>query len=195
MKQEKSNPAVLKELRVRLHEGKNRSRTEPGEDITLDVDENNRVISITVMSITVMSITVMEIGITGEFQAREEPGKWLKLIDPEHEDELQSRLDDVNTHFRRMAGAVMNDQDALLLLEDLNERKTVDFPEFREAGIPLARLTAAGFCEVGAGRVYITGSGMRFVQSIQNQAGEIPAADPQQTQGTASGREGAGGIR
>ena len=149
-------------LRIRLHQGQISRRVELSEDVALDLDENNRV----------MLISIRQARLPGELhEVKEKPGSWLKLVDPEHEDELRTRLENVNDHFHRMAAGVLNNQDALRLLADLYERKSVDLPEYREAGIPLARLTAAGFCEVGAGLVYITDSGMRFIQSLRDLPG------------------------
>ena len=148
-------------LRIRFHEGWISRRVELSEDVALDVDENNRV----------MLISIRQARLPGELHVKENPGNWLKLVDPEHEDELRTRLENVNDHFRRMAAGVIGDQDALRLLADLYERKSVDLPEYRDAGIPLARLTAASFCEIGAGLIHITDSGMRFIQSLQDLPG------------------------
>lgn len=83
---------------------------------------------------------------------------------------LQQRLDNANAYFRRMAAAVFADDVALRLLAVLCQDGVIDLADFDscEHGIPLAKLTAANFCEVGASVIYITESGQRFIKSIWN---------------------------
>lgn len=83
---------------------------------------------------------------------------------------LQQRLDNVNSHFRRKATEVFADDVALGLLAVLYQDSVIDLADFNacELGVPLAKLTAANFCEVGANVIYITESGQRFIASIQN---------------------------
>lgn len=83
---------------------------------------------------------------------------------------LQQRLDNANAYFRRKAATVFADDVALKLLAVLYEDSVIELADFdpRKHGIPLAKLTAANFCEVGANVIYITESGQRFIASIQN---------------------------
>lgn len=83
--------------------------------------------------------------------------------------DLRQRLENANAHFRRKAGQVLDDADAMQFLDDLYNSVVVDIPdtEISKAGICLAKLTAANFCEVGGNVVYITYSGRRFVESIK----------------------------
>ena len=82
---------------------------------------------------------------------------------------LRGRLADANAYFRRKASEVFGDQSALRVLVSLYEDVIVDIPDFdmREDGLSLAKLTAAGFVEVGANVIYITESGQRFIESIE----------------------------
>ena len=82
---------------------------------------------------------------------------------------LRQRLDNANAHFRRKAAQVLDDEDALNLLDGLYQTVVVDIPdtEIPKAGVCLAKLTAANFCEVGANVIYITHAGRRFVESIK----------------------------
>ena len=83
-------------------------------------------------------------------------------------DDLRTRLANVNDHFKHKAADVINDEDALELLCSLYESIVVNIAEFDacEYGIPLAKLTAADFCEVGAEVIQITESGRRFIDAI-----------------------------
>ena len=83
-------------------------------------------------------------------------------------DELRQRLEDANDYFKRKAADVLNDEHALGLLCDLYETVVIDISEFDSClnGISLSKLTAANFCEVGAKVIFITASGRRFVESI-----------------------------
>ena len=82
---------------------------------------------------------------------------------------LRERLANANGHFRRKATEVFNDEAALKLLADMYRDVVVNLSEFDACknGIPLAKLTAANFCEVGATVVYITEAGQRFIDSIE----------------------------
>ena len=81
---------------------------------------------------------------------------------------LRERLDNANAHFRRKAAQVLDDDDALKLLDDLYQNVVQDIQdtEIPAAGVGLAKLAAANFCEVGANVIYITHAGRRFVESI-----------------------------
>ncbi len=89
-------------------------------------------------------------------------------VDPE--EELRHRLDNANDYFRRKASEVLNDEDALRLLAQLYEAGTLDLTEIDTCkdGIPLAKLTAANFCQIGARIAYITDSGLQFIDSIKD---------------------------
>ena len=89
-------------------------------------------------------------------------------VDPE--EELRHRLDNANDYFRRKAAEVLNDEDALRLLTRLYEVGALDLTAIDTCkdGIPLAKLTAANFCQIGAKIAYITDSGLRFIDSIKD---------------------------
>ena len=82
---------------------------------------------------------------------------------------LRHRLANTNDYFRRKASEVFNDQAALDLLKALYQDVVVDITAFDvcESGLPLARLTAANFCEVGAKVIYITEAGQRFIDTLR----------------------------
>lgn len=82
---------------------------------------------------------------------------------------LRRRLDNVNNHFRRNAGAVFNDEAALMLLARMYRDFVVQIADFDSGknGIPLAKLTAANFCEIGENVIYITEAGQKFIASIE----------------------------
>ena len=88
----------------------------------------------------------------------------------ESKEELRTRLANANAHFSRMAGEVFNDEAALGLLAHLYEAVVVDLDQFngQTQGIALAKLTAAGFVEIGPDAYFITGAGRRFVSSIED---------------------------
>lgn len=92
----------------------------------------------------------------------------LHQLTPTKTDELRQRLSNANAHFRRKAADVLDDEEALQLLCDLYETVVINISEFDPCvnGIALSRLTAANFCEVGANVIFITDSGRRFVESI-----------------------------
>ena len=86
------------------------------------------------------------------------------------EEELRRRLANANDYFHRKASEVLNDEAALKLLAALYEEKVIDIEDIdmRESGIPLAKLTAANFCQIGAKVIYVTDHGYRFVDSIKD---------------------------
>lgn len=118
-------------LYIKLDPGNISHSVELSNDVTLDVDQDNRVIGIDIQNLS-----------SQEEEHRNEirPGQYLKLMDPGHEDRLQSRLENANQHFRRMAAGVLNDQEALRLLAQLQQE--------------------------GAGLAYITDAGVKFTGSI-----------------------------
>ncbi len=81
---------------------------------------------------------------------------------------LRHRLANANDHYRRKASEVYNDKAALGLLREMYTDVVVNISDFDacETGIPLAKLTAANFCEVGAKVIYITEAGQRFIDSL-----------------------------
>ena len=84
-------------------------------------------------------------------------------------DTLQQRLANANDHFRRKASEVLNDEAAMDLLATMYRDIVVDISSFDscENGIPLAKLAAANFCEVGAKVIYITEAGQLFIDSLR----------------------------
>ena len=82
--------------------------------------------------------------------------------------ELRSRLDHANQHFRRKAAAVLRDKDAALLLATLYKQSNMRVQDFDTCtfGIPLAKLAAANFCDIGSRSIYITMAGREFIESI-----------------------------
>lgn len=86
------------------------------------------------------------------------------------EQDLQHRLDNANDYFRRKASEVLNDEAALKLLAALYQLGVIEISEIDwcESGIPVAKLTAANFCQIGAKVVYVTESGQRFIESIRD---------------------------
>ncbi len=91
------------------------------------------------------------------------------LINGSAED-LRQRLEDVNAYFRWRTAEVIEDESAVRLLARLYEAITMEFSEFDSSkdGISLAKLTAAAFCEFSSTGIYITESGQRFIESINN---------------------------
>ena len=91
------------------------------------------------------------------------------LIDDSVED-LRQRLEDANAYFRWKAAEVFEDESAVRLLARIYDSVIVEFSEFdsRKDGISLAKLTAAAFCEFSSTGVYVTESGQRFIESINN---------------------------
>ena len=101
-------------------------------------------------------------------QMSREPERTGPEQDPGDASDARTRLDRVNRHFRRKAGAVFNDVDALGLLTRMNSKvvvETSDF-DFCNDGRSLAKLTAANFCDVGANGVYINDRGRRFIAKL-----------------------------
>ena len=88
---------------------------------------------------------------------------------PEASTSLQQRLDNVNGYFQRKSNEVFNDDSALRLLATMYEDTVIDISVFNscQEGLPLSKLTAANFCEVGANAIYITEAGQRFIESIR----------------------------
>ena len=88
---------------------------------------------------------------------------------PKPADSLSQRLANANDYFRRKASEVFNDEASLSLLASMYRNVVVDIAGFDSCGngIPLAKLTAAGFCEIGANVVYITEAGQQFIGSIE----------------------------
>ena len=107
-------------------------------------------------------------GQTADFSSAEDSadGSGSSAVDPTYG--LQLRLDNVNAHFRRKATEVLADDVALRLLAALYEDRVSDLADFNacELGVPLAKLTAANFCEVGAIAIWITDAGHQFIASI-----------------------------
>ena len=97
-----------------------------------------------------------------------EPESTTSEQDSDHLSETGRRLDRANRHFRRKAGAVFNDANALDLLTRMNTQilvETSDF-DFCNDGRSLAKLTAANFCDVGANGIFITDRGRRFIAKL-----------------------------
>ena len=85
-------------------------------------------------------------------------------------EDLRQRLESANTYFRWKAADVFEDESAVRLLAKLYESVVMDFSDFDSCkdGISLAKLTAAAFCEFSSTGIYITESGQRFIESINN---------------------------
>ena len=83
---------------------------------------------------------------------------------------LRHRLANANDYFHRKASEVFNDVAALELLDTMDRDVVVDISDFNfcEDGLPLAKLTAANFCEVGATVIHITEAGQRFIESLRS---------------------------
>ena len=88
-------------------------------------------------------------------------------------DNLRQRLANANDYFRRKASEVYNDQEALDLLKTMDRDVVVDIANFDACsfGVPLSKLTAANFCEIGAKVIFITEAGQRFLNSLRRQGG------------------------
>lgn len=82
---------------------------------------------------------------------------------------IRRRLDNANNHFRRKAAEVFNDEAALRLLARMYRDVVVQIADFDSGknGLPLAKLTAAHFCEIGENVIYITDAGQKFIESIE----------------------------
>lgn len=85
-------------------------------------------------------------------------------------EDLRQRLANANDYFHRKATEVFNDESALDLLVTMHQDIVVDISTFDlcENGLPLAKLTAANFCEVGARVIYITEAGQQFIESLRS---------------------------
>ena len=94
----------------------------------------------------------------------------METLRVDHDVDLRHRLANANDYFRRKAREVLTDDDAVRLLARLYEVGTLDLAEIDTCrdGIPLAKLTAANFCQIGAKVAYITDSGLRFINSIKD---------------------------
>ena len=88
---------------------------------------------------------------------------------------LRQRLANANDYFHRKASEVLNDEAALRLLAAMYKDVVMDISEFDpcENGIPLAKLTAANFCEIGKNVIYITEGGQRFIDSIEGDMSDL----------------------
>ena len=97
-----------------------------------------------------------------------------KSVRPNPPDNLRQRLDNANDYFRRKAAEVYSDESALDLLTILHKAVVVEIADFDPVkdGIPLAKLTAANFCEIGANVIYITEVGQRFMESAVGTSSE-----------------------
>ena len=85
-------------------------------------------------------------------------------------EEMHLKLEKVSSHFRHKAGAVLSDDSALRLLAELYEGGAIEKEDLGLCQLcgPLAKLTAANFCEVGVNIIYITPAGRRFIDKIEN---------------------------
>ena len=82
------------------------------------------------------------------------------------------RIERVNSYFKLKAAEVFNDEASVRLLARLYESHALayrDLPVNETNGVALARLTAAGFCEVGPLRARITDDGQRFIDNIHQE--------------------------
>ena len=97
---------------------------------------------------------------------------WFGPSEPKHivdvDRGLSDRLGNANTHFRRKASEVVNDNTALGLLSVLYNGIVVDLSHIDAGteGVSLAKLAAANFCEIGAKIIYITDAGIQFMDSL-----------------------------
>ena len=82
--------------------------------------------------------------------------------------DLQRRLEIANAYFRRKATEVLTDDTALGMMAVLYQDGLIDIAKLNEGqlAIALAKITAAGFCEIGVHAICITQSGERFVGSL-----------------------------
>ena len=87
---------------------------------------------------------------------------------PAPEQNLRQRLNSANAYFRRKATEVLTDDNAIRLMAVLYQEAVIDREQFHdgERGVALAKLAAAGFCEIGVTAVWITGAGHRFMASL-----------------------------
>ena len=91
----------------------------------------------------------------------------IATVDPV--EDLRRRLDNANNYFLRKASEVFNDEAALRLLAGMYCDVVVQIADFDPGknGLPLAKLTAANFCEIGENVIYITDAGQKFIESIE----------------------------
>ena len=63
---------------------------------------------------------------------------------------------------------MLRDKDAALLLATLYKQSNMRVQDFDTCtfGIPLAKLAAANFCDIGSRSIYITMAGREFIESI-----------------------------
>ena len=97
------------------------------------------------------------------------------------EQNLRQRLNSANAYFRRKAAEVLTDDDALRLMAVLYQEAVIDLEYFHdgESGVALAKLAAAGFCEIGVTAVWITDAGHRFTASLAEFAPATDAGHPE----------------
>ena len=97
--------------------------------------------------------------------------------------ELEQRLASLGAYLSRKAGAVFGDDDSLSMLATLNEALTVKLDEFGVSarGLTLAKLTAAGFVDIGANVVSITPAGERFIVAIEEKWKTLQMTPPQES--------------
>ena len=93
-----------------------------------------------------------------------------RAFDSSETQDLRQRLENANAYFRWKAAEVFEDESAVRLLAKLYESVIIEFSDFDscEDGVSLAKLTAAAFCEFSSTGIYITESGQRFIESINN---------------------------
>ena len=79
------------------------------------------------------------------------------------------RLKRVNKYFKLKAADVLSDDLSVRLLAKLYEAESIEFPELDidDASRALAKLTAAGFCDLGELKLQITDSGRQFIEGIE----------------------------
>ena len=85
--------------------------------------------------------------------------------------ELEERLANANDLFKRKAAEVLDDKLAVILLAKLYPYGSLDIGYLDllhyKYEIPLARLTAANFAEIGASVIWITEAGEAFIESLE----------------------------
>ena len=96
---------------------------------------------------------------------------------------LEQRLARLGAYLSRKAGAVFGDDDALSMLATLYRDLTVKLDEFGVStrGLTLAKLTAAGFVDIGANVVSITPAGERFVVAIEEKWKTLQSTPPRKS--------------
>lgn len=90
---------------------------------------------------------------------------------------LQTRLENANSFFHRKAAEVLTDELAVEFLAELFEKKSINIEEvdLTRYAIAVSRVAAANFCEVGAGIIWITDAGWRFIDAIDKAVEDVPA--------------------